>query len=59
MADNSWRNLAEDAVNDIFKDFVGQQLVQVLREQIDIATFMNNVMSARQKRDAVIAAIDA
>lgn len=55
---SAWKNLAEDAVDDLFKAFIGDQLIAVIREQIDIATFVNNIKKARDKRDAVLTAIE-
>ena len=53
-----WQNLAQDAVDDIFKAYVGDQLTAVIREQISVATFITNILKARDKRDAVNTAID-
>ena len=54
----TWQNLAEDAVDELFKSYVGDQLIAVIREQIGVNTFIDNVKKAVDKRDAVIAAID-
>jgi hypothetical protein len=54
----TWQNLAEDAVDELFKAYVGDQLIAVIREQIGVNTFIDNVKKAVDKRDAVITAID-
>ena len=54
----TWQNLAEDAVDELFKAYVGDQLTGVIREQISVPTFIANVLKAKAKRDAVVAAID-
>lgn len=53
-----WKNLAEDAVDELFKAFVGDQLIAVIREQIGVGTFIDNIKKAVVKRDAVLTAID-
>lgn len=54
----TWKNLAEDAVDELFKAFVGDQLIAVIREQIGTDTFINNVKKAKEKREIVLAAIE-
>ena len=57
MTDHSWRNLAEDAINDIFKQYVGEQLIALIRQQIGLGLFTQNVTAARDHRDAALEAI--
>ena len=57
MTDHSWRNLAEDAINDIFKQYVGEQLIALIRQQIGLGLFTQNVTAARDYRDAALEAI--
>lgn len=54
----TWQNLAEDAVDELFKAYVGDQLIAVIREQIGVSTFIDNIKKAKDKRDAVVTAID-
>ena len=57
MTDHSWRDLAEDAINDIFKQYVGEQLIALIRQQIGLGLFTQNVTAARDHRDAALEAI--
>jgi len=57
VTDHSWRNLAEDAINDIFKQYVGEQLIALIRQQIGLGLFTQNVTAARDHRDAALEAI--
>lgn len=57
MTDHSWRNLAEDAINDIFKQYVGEQLIALIRQQIGLGLFAQNVTAARDHREAALEAI--
>lgn len=59
MTDHSWRNLAEDAINDIFKQYVGELLIALIRQQIGLGLFTLNVTAARDHRDAALEAISA
>jgi hypothetical protein len=58
MTDRAWRNFAEDAVNDLFKDYVADQALAVIRQQIDLATFKTKVLAARDQRQSVLEALD-
>lgn len=57
-ADHEWRNLAEDAVDELFKAYIGDQVLMVVRSQIDIAHFITNVTAAKDKRTLVLDAIN-
>lgn len=59
MLDHAWRNLAEDAVNDLFKSYVQDQMLAVIRSQIDIETLKTNVVAARDKRATVLEALNS
>jgi hypothetical protein len=58
MTDRAWRNFAEDAVNDLFKEYVSDQALAVIRQQIDVATFKTKVLAARDQRQLVLEALD-
>jgi hypothetical protein len=57
--DHSWRNIAEDAVNDMFRLYVGDQLLAVIRQQISVGQFVTNITSARDRRTEVIEAMES
>jgi len=59
MPDHTWRNLAEDAINDLFKAYVGDQLLAVVRQQIGIGQFAANVTAARDRREDALTAIES
>ncbi len=59
MLDHAWRNLAEDAVNDLFRQYVSDQMLGVVRSQISIETFRVNVLSARDKRASVLETLNS
>ena len=50
MPDHAWRNFAEDAVNDLFRQYVSDQALAVIRRQIGIETFRAKVLKARDHR---------
>ena len=59
MLDHAWRNLAEDAVNDLFRQYVSDQMLGVVRSQISIETFRVNVLNARDKRASVLETLNS
>jgi hypothetical protein len=56
MPDNAWRNLAEDAINELFKEYVGDQVLMLIRQQIGMSQFVTNITGAKDKR---VEALDA
>ena len=56
--EHEWRNLAEDAVNDLFKLYVGDQVLMVIRNQLAVGQFTANITAARDKRADVMEAIE-
>ena len=58
MAEHEWRNLAEDAVGELFKAYVGDQMLMLIRQQIGMSTFIQNITVARDRRAEAIEAIN-
>ena len=56
--DRAWRNFAEDAVNELFRTYVSEQALAVIRQQIDVATFRAKIVAARDHRQIVLEALD-
>lgn len=56
--DHTWRNLSEDAVNDLFKLYVGDQLLMVIRQQISVGQFIINLTAARDRRADALEGIE-
>jgi hypothetical protein len=59
VAEHEWRNLAEDAISELFKAYVGDQMLMVIRQQIGMATFIQNVTTARDRRADAMEAINS
>ena len=56
--DRAWRNLAEDAVNELFRAYVSEQALAVIRQQIDVGHFKAKILAARDHRQGVLEALD-
>ena len=57
MTDHTWRNLAEDAVNDLFKQYMADQFLAVVRQQMGIGTFIEKLHAAKTLREQIFTAI--
>ena len=54
----NWKELAREAVNYLFKQYVADEMLSFVRNQSNLATFTLHVAQARDRREALLTIID-